>query len=96
VIKEGKSHVLKFQKWALGLELSGITHLLDVPHFERSMYITNCVKTLLSVVHGGYLWLDPPVSIDAMLIHRITELPMIGEDPGHFFVDKKTNRVVAA
>lgn len=57
--------VLQFQQRALGLETSGITNLLDIQHFGRSNYITYCVKMLLSCVHGGYLWLNPNVSIDA-------------------------------
>lgn len=60
IIEEGNLPVLRFQKWSLRLEFSGITQFLDVPHFGHSMYITSCVKTLLSVVHGGYLWLDSP------------------------------------
>ena len=81
VTEAGKPPVLTYQKWALWLELASITNLLDILHFGWSMFITNCVKTLLSCVHGDYLWLDPPVSIDAELIHRITGLPMVGEDP---------------
>ena len=57
------------------------------------MYITNYVKTLF--VHGGYLWFDPLVSIDVALIHQITRIPMVGEDPGPLFADKKTERAVA-
>lgn len=74
--------VLQFKQRALGLETYGITNLLYIPHFGRGNYITYCVKTLLSCVHGGYLWLNPKVSIDAKLIHWITRLPMEGEDPG--------------
>lgn len=96
VIEEGLPPVLKFQQWDIGLELLGITQLLDVPHFGCSMYITNYVKTLLSVVHGGYLWLKPPVSIDAELIHIITGIPMVGEDPSLLFADKMNDRVFVA
>jgi hypothetical protein len=39
------------------------------------------VKVLLRCVHGGTLWLDPPVSIDTALIAHITGLPKVGEDP---------------
>lgn len=54
------------------------------------------MKTLLSVVHGGYLWLDPPVSIDAELIHQIMGLPLVGEDLRSFFGDKKSDKALAA
>jgi hypothetical protein len=36
-------------------------------------------------VHGGTLWLDPPVSIDTALIACITGLPKAGEDPTILF-----------
>jgi hypothetical protein len=66
--------------WETGLEKSGILNLLEVPHFGHSLEINACVKLLLSCVHGGTLWLDPPVSIDTALIARITGLPKSGED----------------
>lgn len=96
MFEKGRPPVLKFQQWALGLELLSITQLLDVTHFGRSLYITNCVNTLLGVVHGGYLCLNPPVSIDVELIHRIIGLPIVEEDPSSLFADKKTDRVAAA
>lgn len=60
VVELGRPPVMHFQQWALGLETSSITNLLDIPHFGRSLYITCCVKTLVSCVHGGYLLLNPP------------------------------------
>lgn len=96
VVEQGRPPILNYQKWALGLELSGITNLPDIPHFGHSMYITICVKTLLSCVHGGYLWLDPPVLIDVELINRITGLPMVGEDPAPLFAYKRSDKTVVA
>lgn len=96
VVDPNRPPIMNFQKWAIGLETYGITNVLDIPHFGRSTYITYYVKTLLSCIHGGYLWLNPPVSIDAELIHRITGLPMVGEDPAPLFLNKKTDKIVAA
>jgi hypothetical protein len=62
------------QEWASGLEKERILNLFEIPHFEQSMEINACVKVLLSCVHGGTLWLDPPVSIDTSLITCITSL----------------------
>lgn len=42
------------------------------------------------------MWLDPPVSIDDELIHRIIGLPMVGEDPAPLFADKRDDKIVAA
>lgn len=72
--EENKPLELQFQQWALGLEGSGITNFLDVPHFGRGAQINQCVKILLSYVHDGYLWLDRKVSIDTQLIHKITTI----------------------
>jgi hypothetical protein len=54
--------------WARGLERAGILNLFDIPHFDRSQEVNACVKMLLTCVHGGYLWLDRPISIDTDLI----------------------------
>lgn len=78
------------------MELSGITHLLDIPHFGHNQYIKNCVKNLLSVVQRGYLWLNPSVYIDAELIHMIMGLPMVGEDPSLCFGDKTSDKAIIA
>jgi hypothetical protein len=58
---------------------------MDIPHFVHSLEINACVNLLLSYVHGGAFWLDPPVSIDTELIFWIIGLPKIGEDPTTLF-----------
>jgi hypothetical protein len=67
--------LLETQEWATCLEKEGILNLLEIPHFRCNLEINACVKVFLSCVHGGTLWLDPPVSIDTALIARITGLP---------------------
>jgi hypothetical protein len=81
--------------WARGLERAGILNLFDIPHFGRSNEVNACVKFLLTCVHGGYLWLDRPISIDTDLIARITGLPSQGQDPNSLFADKKTDRTLS-
>jgi hypothetical protein len=61
--------------WERGLERAGILNLFDIPHFGQRNEVNACVKFLLTCVHGGYLWLDRPISIDTDLIARITGLP---------------------
>jgi hypothetical protein len=46
-------------------------------------------------MHGGYMWLDRPISIDTDLITRITGLPTQGEDPTLMFADKKIDRALS-
>jgi len=86
--EEHKPPELQFQQWALGLERSGITNFLDVPHFGRRMQIMYCVKTLLSFMHGRYLWIECKISIDVDLIHKITKLPLEGEYPTSLFITR--------
>jgi len=78
------------------LEHLKITDLLDIPHFGRGVQINHCVKTLLSCVHGGYVWIDNKISIDAQLIHRIATFSLEGEDPTALFMDKHEDRIVSA
>jgi hypothetical protein len=79
-------------QWAAGLAKNGILGLLDLPHFGRGQYANNCVKQLMAVTHGGYLWLEQLVSIDVELITYITGLPSRGEDPMHSSLRKKQRR----
>jgi hypothetical protein len=74
------------------LEKSGILNLLQILHFGRSNEINTCVKMLLSCIHGGYLWLDRPMSIDTELIAWIIGFPMTGEDPSILFTDKSNEK----
>jgi hypothetical protein len=84
--------VIEPQVWATGLQKEGLLNLFDIPHFGWSQEINACVKMLLSCVHGGYMWLDRPVSIDTDLIVHITGLPSQGEDPSLLFFDKKNEK----
>jgi hypothetical protein len=77
-----------------GLEKIGILNLLDILHFGRSVEINICVKLLLSCVHGGFIWLDRPVSIDTELIAYITGLSSKGEDPSPFFTEKSKEKAL--
>jgi hypothetical protein len=72
--------LLETQEWVKGLEKACILNLLEIPHFQRILEIIACVKVFLKYVHGGTLWLDPPVSIDTALIAHIIGLPKFCED----------------
>jgi hypothetical protein len=74
------------------MEKTSILNLFYILHFGRSADINICVKLLLSCVHGGFLWLDRPVSIDMELIVCITGLSSKGEDPLPFFTEKSKEK----
>jgi hypothetical protein len=80
--------VLQPKQWVAGLVNTWILHLLEIPHFGRGKDMNNCVKQLLVVLHGGFLWMDKPVSIDVELISFITGLPSNGEKPTQYMDDK--------
>jgi hypothetical protein len=69
------------KQWAVGLANTGILGLLEIPHFGRGQDVRNCVKKLMEVTHGGYLWVEEHVSIDVELIMYITGLVISGETP---------------
>jgi hypothetical protein len=62
------------------LEKADIWNMLEILNFGKSLEINARVKVLLNCVHGGTLWLDPPVSIDIAMIACITRLPKANED----------------
>jgi hypothetical protein len=82
-------------QWAAGLAKNGILGLLDLPHFGRGQYANSCVKQLMAVTHGGYIWLEQLVSIDVELIAHITGLPSRGMDPTQFLEDKTKEKALA-
>jgi hypothetical protein len=53
-------------------------NLLDIPHFRCGKNVGLCVKKLLSIIHGGNLWMDRIVLIDVVLISKIIGLPIVG------------------
>jgi hypothetical protein len=56
--------VIEPKIWETWLQKVGLMNLFDIPHFGRSVEINAYVKMLLSCVHGGYLWINIPESID--------------------------------
>jgi hypothetical protein len=56
--------------------------------------VNTCVKILLSCYHGGYLWIDPRITVDMTLIHRIKILSMQGPDPHEFYTGKATDHTL--
>jgi hypothetical protein len=70
------------------LAKTDILGLLEIPHFGRRWNKRNCIKQLMEVTHGGYLWVEEPISIDVELIACITGFPPQGETPAQFLDDK--------
>jgi hypothetical protein len=54
-----------------------------------------CIKKLLSVTHGGDIWLDKPVPINVELIAQITGLPTRGMDLALILDDKSKEKTLA-
>jgi hypothetical protein len=45
---------------------------MEIPHFVKGREVNNYIKKLMEVLHGGFLWMEEPVSIDVELIAFIT------------------------
>jgi hypothetical protein len=56
--------------------------------------VNACVNMLLTCVHGGYLWLDMPISINTDLIASNHKLTNTGEDPTLLFAKKKNDKTL--
>jgi hypothetical protein len=87
--------ILQPKPWAAGLENTGILNLLEIPHFGRGKEVNNCIKQLIAVLHGGFLWMEQPISIDVELITTITGLPSMGENPAQYLDDKTKEKALA-
>jgi hypothetical protein len=87
--------ILQLKQWAVRSANIEILNLLDIPHFGRSRDVNNCVKQLMAATHGGYLWVEEPVSIDVELITFIIGMPSRGENPMQYFDDKTQEKVLA-
>jgi hypothetical protein len=68
---------------------------LDIPHFGRGHDIKKCVKQLMEITHGGYLWVEEPVSIDVELITFITGFPSRGESLMQYLNEKTKEKTLA-
>ena len=61
----------------------GIINIVEIPHFGRGKELNNHVKHLMAVLHGGFLWMDEPISIDVELILFNTCMSSMGESLAH-------------
>lgn len=67
-------------KWLKGVEKAGLINLLCVSHYNHSPITVLVIKKLLCLVHDGCLWLEEPIPIIDILIHRITQFPYTREN----------------
>jgi hypothetical protein len=94
-ITKGKNSNIIPQSWTMNLAQSTLLNVMKIPHFGRHQEVNTCVEQLLSCYHGGYLWLDHHITVDPMLIHRITRLSMKGPNPQDFYPGKATDCALA-
>jgi hypothetical protein len=72
-------------QWLTGLYNFRIMNLFDILHFGHGK---NCVKQLLSQVHGDIIWMDRMVQLDVELISKITGLHILGAQPKEYLDNK--------
>jgi hypothetical protein len=83
------------KQWVSELAKASILVLLEISHFGRAQDVTNCVKQLMEVTHGGYLWVEVPISIDVEIITYITGPPSRGETPVQYLDEKMKEKALA-
>jgi hypothetical protein len=79
----------------MDLVQSTLLNFMKIPHFKRHQEVNARVKLLLSSYHGSYLWLNCCITVDPMLIHRITGLSMQGPYPQDFYPRKSMDHALA-
>lgn len=84
------------QDWIEKIAPSGLLNLLKILHFGISPELNTFMKTLLSCVHQGYLWLYKKIYLNVDVIHRIIGLSKVGNDPGEHFIGKSLDWKLAA
>lgn len=72
--KNTRATALESSKWMKGMDKAGLLNLLWVPHYNCAPITMIVIKQLLFLVHEGCLWLEEPIPITDMLIHRVTRL----------------------
>jgi hypothetical protein len=92
---KGKKSKIIPQPWTMDVVRSTILNVMKIPHFGRHQEVNVCVKILFVCFHSANLWLDRCITIDPMLIHRITELSMQGPDPQDFYPGKVVDCALA-
>jgi hypothetical protein len=91
---KGKNLKIIPQPWTMNLVQSTLLNVMKIPHFGRHQEVNACVKLLLSCYHGSYIWLYRCITVDRILIHRITRLSMKGLDPLDFYLGKASNHAL--
>jgi hypothetical protein len=91
---KGKNSKIIPQPWTMNLTQFTLLNVMKIPHFGRNQEVNACVKMLLSCYHDGYLWLDCRITVDLILIHRITGLSMQRPDSEEFYPGKATDRAL--
>jgi hypothetical protein len=77
---------------ATSLANTSILKLVDITHFSKGKEVNNYIKNFMVVLHGGFLWLEEPVSINVELIAFIIGLLSMGESLAQYLNDKKKEK----
>lgn len=77
--------VLEPRQWINGVDKARLLNLFWVPHYNHAPITLIVIKQWLFLVHDGCLWLEDPIPITNMLIHRITLLLHLGLNPAMAF-----------
>ena len=70
------------------MDRARLLRFINMPHFGQSTEVNSCMKNLLELFHGGFLWLDEPVEVIVGLILEIMRLPKDGPKPSQYFHGK--------
>jgi hypothetical protein len=83
------------QQWMMNLAQSTLLNIMKIPHFGRHQEVTACVKFLLARYHRGYLWLNLCITIDPVLINRVTMIIIQGPNPHEYYPENTTDHALS-
>jgi hypothetical protein len=87
--------ILQPKSWVAGLENTRILNLLEIPNFGRGKEVNNCIKKLKEVLHGGFLYMEQPTSIDVELIATIMGFSSMGKNLAQYLDEKTKEKELA-
>jgi hypothetical protein len=73
---KGKNSKIIPQQWTMNLTQSTLLNVMKILHFDRHQDVNACIKLLLVIYHGGYLWLNHHFTVDPVPINMIIGLSM--------------------
>jgi hypothetical protein len=92
---KGNNSKIVPQQWMMNLAQSTLVNVMKISHFNRHQEVNSCVKMLLEIYHGEYLWLNLCIIVYPSLNHQITGISMQGPNPHNYYPRNTTDHTLS-